>query len=120
LHAPGPQPEEGIGSLFSRLIDDGRELVRAETAVYREITLNRIVRSRTAIILAIVGLLLAQASVTALLVGLLFGLAWYLGPIGAGVVIAIVGLAIAGLLFRAALKRFAAVADLDSNNDKGI
>jgi hypothetical protein len=51
---------------------------------------------------------------------LLFGLAWYLGPIGAGVVSAIVGFAIAGLLFRAALKRFAAMADLDSNNDKGI
>jgi hypothetical protein len=120
LHAPGPQPEEGIGSLFSRLIDDGRDLFRAETALYREITLNRLVRSRSAIILAAIGLLLAQASVTALLVGLLFGLAWYLGPIGAGVVIAIVGLAMAGLLFRAAVKRFAAATDLASNDDKGI
>jgi hypothetical protein len=119
LLEPGPQPEEGIGTLFSRLIDDGRDLVRAEANLYREMTLNRLVRSRTAVILAVAGVLLAQASVTALLVGLLFGLAWWFGPIGAGVSIAAIGLLISGLLIRAALKRFAAATDLEDDEGKG-
>ena len=116
--APPPPPEEGIGTLFSRLIDDGRELVRSEINLYRELTLNRVVRSRTAVILAVAGVMLAQASVTALIIGLLFGLAWWFGPIGAGVAVAAVGLLISALLLRAAVKRFVAVSELDGDKDK--
>lgn len=111
--APGPQQEEGIGTLFSRLIEEGRDFVRAEIGVYRQITLNRLMRSRTAVVLAVAAILLAQASITALLVGIMFALAWWLGPIGGGVVTAVLGLLISWLLIRAAIKRFAAATDMD-------
>ena len=109
--APEPQPEEGIGTLFTRLIDEGRELVSAEINLYREITLNRLLRSRTAVGLAIAAALLAQASVTALLFGMVLGLARWLGPIGSGIVVAAAGLLAAGLLLRTALRRFAAATE---------
>jgi small-conductance mechanosensitive channel len=118
LLAPGPQQEEGIGTLFSRLIDEGRELVRAEIGLYRQITLNRLLRSRTAVVLAVAAVLLAQASVTTLLVGVLFALAWWLGPIGGGLVVAALGLLTSWLLLRAALKRFADATDMDDGEGK--
>jgi hypothetical protein len=106
-----PPEEEGIGTLFTRLIDEGREFVSAEINVYRAITLNRLRRSQTAVGLAIAAALLAQASITALLLGLVLGLARWLGPIGSGIIVAVTGSLTAGLLLRAALKRFAAATE---------
>lgn len=122
--APGPAHEEeigeeGIGTLFSRLIDEGRELVRAEINLYRQITLNRLLRSRAAVVLAVAAVLLAQGAVTALLIGFVLGLAQWLGPVGSGLVVAAIGLVIAALLLRAALKGFAAAAEPEGDKGSG-
>lgn len=111
--APGPQSDEGIGTLFARLIDEGRDLVRAEVELYRQITLNRLLRSRLAVALAITAVLLAQASVTALLVGLVIFMAFWLGPIGGGLAVGIGGLLICAILLRIAARSFAAAVEPD-------
>jgi divalent metal cation (Fe/Co/Zn/Cd) transporter len=112
LRSPATQPEEeeSIGALFAQLIDDAGTAVRAELNLYRTTALSHLVRARLAMIFAAVAVLLAQASVTALLVALAWGLARWLGPVGAGLAVAFAGLAISALLLRAAMKRFRAAA----------
>lgn len=117
--APEPTPEPGIGTLFSRLIDEGEDLVRAEIDLYREITLNRLLRSRTAVALAVGAVLLAQGAVTALFVALVLGFSRWLGPIGSGLAIAAIGLLVSALLLRSAMKRFAAAAKLQNGKESG-
>ena len=106
------EDDESLGALFAQLLDDAGKMVRAELKLYRTIAVRQLVRVRPAAILDVAGVLLAQASVTTLLVALAWGLARWLGPVGAGVVVALAGLAISGLLLRAAVKRFAAAAEL--------
>lgn len=115
--APGPQSEEGIGTLFARLIEEGRELVRAEIELYRQITLNRLLRSRLAVALAVTAVLLIQASVTALLVGCVLFLALWLGPMGSALAVCAIGLIIAAILLRIAVRSFARV--VEAENPKG-
>lgn len=113
--APGPETDDRIGTLFTRLIDDGGRLIRAEIELYRQISIHRLLRSRLAVVLAVTAILLIQGSVVTLLVGFAFGLARWLGPVGAGVVVCIAGLALAALLLRAAARSFAAAVDSENN-----
>lgn len=117
--APGPDSEQGIGTLFSRLIDEGRELVSAEIELYRQITLNRLLRSRTAVALAVTAVLLIQASVTALLVGVVLFLALWLGPLGSALGVCVLGLAIAAMLLRIAARSFDKVMAAENDEGKG-
>ena len=111
MDAPHEKREdETIGDLFGQLIEDGGDLVRAEVNVYRRLALLRLAQSRTPIILAICGLWLVQASVVALLVGLVLGLAPWIGPVGAGVVVTLVALGAGGLLLKIAVSRLSAIA----------
>ena len=114
--APGPDSDEGIGTLFTRLIDDGGRLIRAEIELYRQMSIHRLLRSRLAVVLAVTAILLIQGSVVALLVGFAIGLARWLGPVGAGIAVCIVGLAVGALLLRAAAKSFAAAVDPESDD----
>jgi hypothetical protein len=90
LRSPATQKEEeeSIGGLFAQLIDDAGTAVRAELNLYRTTALSHLVRARLAMIFAAVAVLLIQASVTALLVALAWGLARWLGPVGAGLAVA--------------------------------
>lgn len=112
---PGPETDERIGTLFTRLIDDGGRLIRAEIELYRQMSLHRLLRSRLAVALAITAILLIQGSVVALLMGFVLGLARWLGPVGAGIVVCVAGLAVGALLLRAAAKSFAAAVDPESD-----
>lgn len=108
--APGPtEPEEGIGTLASRLVEDGRTLVRAEIDLARQTALLRLARSRGPIMLIGAALLIAIGAAAALMVGFMFWLAFWIGPVAAAFAVAIAGLAVAGLLARVAAKRFSAV-----------
>ncbi len=88
---------DSIGGLAKRLAKDGRDYLSAEVDVYRQKALSWIPPVRLAAGLAIGALMLAQAAATTLLVFLGFWLALWLGPMGGGIVAAIIGLAIAGL-----------------------
>ncbi len=96
---------ESIGSLFGRLLVDGKACARAEVDIYRQKALSWVPPIRAAAILLVVALFLAQAAITTLLVGFGVWLGRWVGPFGGGAIAALVGLMIAGLLTRAALSK---------------
>jgi hypothetical protein len=89
-----PQPDDSIPSLVGRLIDDGEQFVRAELKVYRARLFARLDEARSAILLAIGALVLAQAVLVAALVGLLMTLRWLVGPGWATLIVVGGGLAV--------------------------
>ncbi|HWL47549.1 MAG TPA: phage holin family protein [Sphingomonadaceae bacterium] len=94
----GEADPASLGSLFSRLVADGRALLRAELDLYRSLALQRLTGSRRVAILAIAGLLVIAGSVTALLVGLVLALARLIGALWAAAAVGgggiLVGLAL--------------------------
>ena len=95
-----PVAEDSFVTLFTRLVDDAEDFVRAEVQLYRAEAFARLREGRTAIILLAVAFFLAQSAVVALLVGLLATLRRPLGPAGATAVVVAGALAIAGALVR--------------------
>ena len=90
MDAPVQDPrEESIGDLFGRLIDDGRSYARAEIDLLKEIARHRAERARTGLILLVGGGVLLLSSLTALILGLVLGLAALTGPLLAGTIIAV-------------------------------
>ena len=98
--APSDQSNEaaGIGSRFSRLIDEGRELVRAEIDLGKAIALSRFGKARVGLAMTAAGALLVPSAITTLLVGCVLGLRPIVGPFAAGLIVSLVTLGIAGLL----------------------
>jgi len=95
LDAPGRDPqEESIGDLFGRLIEDGRAYARAEIDLVREVARHRAGRARNGLIALAAGGLLLLGAFFAALLGAVLGLAALIGPLLAGVAVA---LALAGL-----------------------
>lgn len=98
MDGPAEDPQgESIGDLFGRLIDDGKTYAKAEVDLYRRIALHRAARARTGLIGLAVGAVLLMSSLTALILGLVLGLAELIGPLPAGLAIAAL-LALAGYL----------------------
>jgi hypothetical protein len=98
LDAPVHDPrEESIGDLVGRLIEDGRTYARAEIDLLKQIARHRAERARTGLVLLVGGAVLLLSSLTALILGLVLGLAALTGPVLAGLIIAVV-LAGAGYL----------------------
>jgi hypothetical protein len=100
-----PHDIETIGTLVGQLVADGKAFARAEVDIYRHKALAWVPPVRTAAILAVVALFLAQAAITTLLVFLGFWLSLWLGPLGGGVAAALIGLAFAGLLVWIAISK---------------
>ncbi len=89
LDAPADDPrEESIGDLFGRLVDDGRSYAKAEIDLYRQIALHRAGRARNGLIALAAGAVLLATSLTALVLGLVLGLAALIGPVPAGLAVA--------------------------------
>jgi len=111
LDGPAEDPrDESIGDLFGRLIDDGRSYAKAEIDLYRQIALHRAGRARTGLVALIAGAVLLLSSLTALILGLVLGLAELIGPLLAGLAIAAL-LALAGyVLIRFGLNGLRALA----------
>jgi len=111
-----PKPEDSIPQLVSRLIDDGEQFVRAELKLYRARLFSRLDEARTAILLGIGALVLAQAVLVAGLVGILLALRKYVGPELATVILVVIGLGLTALMAWLALrliKRATAIDDKD-------
>ena len=105
MDAPVRDPgEESIGDLFGRLIEDGRTYARAEIDLLKEIARHRAERARTATILLVGGGVLLLSSLTALVLGLVLGLATLTGPLLAGLIVAAGFAAVGYLLVRVGLK----------------
>lgn len=110
--------QESIGGLFARLADDAGALVRAEVEVYRAAGLHQLALSRRALIFLAAALLLGLAAVVCLLVMLAIGLSPWVGPIGAGLIVALCALGIAGLLARTGIRQFSSVTAEEAMEDK--
>ena len=89
MDAPAQDPrDESLGDLFGRLIEDGRTYARAEIDLLKEIARHRGERARNGLILLVAGGVLLLSSLTALILGLVLGLAVLAGPVLAGIIIA--------------------------------
>jgi hypothetical protein len=97
--------DNSLGALIASALADGRAYAEAEIAYWKTLALTRLVDMRGALVLALGGLLLAQAAAIALVVGLVMMLTPYLGPGLATLIVVIVATGIAALLARIALVR---------------
>lgn len=104
-----PRPDSSIGDLFSRLVDDGRDLLGAEAKLYKAIAQDRAARARPALIAIVAGGLLAFAGLIAALVGLVLGIGILIGPVAAGLVVFLVSAGVAWLLVRYGTRRLSAL-----------
>lgn len=87
---PGDPREESIPDLIGRLVEDGRAYARAEVDLLKQIARHRAGRARNGLILLGAGAVLLLSSLTALILGLVLGLAALTGPLLAGLIIAAV------------------------------
>ena len=97
--------ETSIADLAHQLVEDGRAVARAEINLYREIALYRANKAKTGMAAIAAGALLALAGLIALLVMLAIGLAFHVGPFGAGLLVAGIAAVLAFVLIRFGVAR---------------
>jgi len=91
LDAPVRDPqEESIADLVGRLIDDGRDVARAEVNLYKQIALRRSARAKSGLVQLVAAGILAWFAGLALTFGLVLALATLIGPLAAGLLLAAV------------------------------
>jgi pilus assembly protein TadC len=113
----GPEPGS-IAELLGRLVDDAEAFVRAEIRLYRVEAIHKVNSYRPLLALAIFGGLLAFGSVTLLLMALVFALAPYLGAAWSALIVALVALALSGLLIGVVAARIRRDLGDDSDEDE--
>jgi hypothetical protein len=94
---PGPHPpERPVGELVSQLIDEGKAYARAEIGLVKAVAAAK--GKALVIPAALFGaaFIFALAAVTALAVGVVIGLAKFIGPLAAGFIGMLIFAAIAG------------------------
>jgi len=80
--------EESIGELIGRLVEDGRAYAEAEVKLVKAIAEYRAQRAGRALALLGAGAVLLLSAVTALVLGAVTGLARYMNPFLAGLLVA--------------------------------
>lgn len=90
--------EASIPLLARQLVDDGKDFVQAEIALYRARFSARLGNAKTAAILAVVAIALAQGVLIAGLVGLVLILTAIVGAACATAIVVLAGLAIIAVL----------------------
>lgn len=100
MDSPAGNPERSLGELFGQLSDDARGYAAAEAKLYQAIARRRVGRARNGAIALAVAVLLANAALGVLLIGLSLELALHVGPALAGLIVALAVLGIAFFLIR--------------------
>lgn len=95
---PSAAQEPGVASLVGRLVDDSRNLVSAEVALYKAKAGERYAAYKSAAIYFAIAGVLALAALIALLVGLIMSVATLVGPLAATAIVVGVVLVIAAVL----------------------
>ena len=104
MDAPVRNPqEESIGDLVGRLIDEGREVARAEVNLYKQIALRRSTKAKSGLVQLVAAGILAWFAGLALTFGLVLALATLIGPLASGLALAAVMGAVAFVLLRKGL-----------------
>lgn len=101
--------EESIGSLVTRLVDDGKAYVRAEVAMVKQVARHRAARAKAGIGLLGIGIVCLLCALQALVLALVLGLASWIGPFGAGMIVFALFALIGLLAVRAGAKGLAAL-----------
>jgi hypothetical protein len=101
--------DETIGSLVSRLMEDGRAYARAELDLVKRIAAHRAGKAKSGAMLLGIGVTLLLCSLTALVLALVLGLATLIGPFAAGMAVFLVLAIAGGLLARSGAKGLAAL-----------
>lgn len=108
--ASGPQGEPTLRDLFARIIDDVANLVRAELNLYRQTAYRRAMRARAGAIALASGAAIVTAGLIALMLGIVLGLATLIGPIAAGVAVAVASGVVGYVLIRFGIAEIAKLA----------
>lgn len=90
-------PRESIADLCEQLVDDAKQVARAEAARVRAIVFRRMVKGRVAVLLAVASALLAQSASLVLLVGIMIFLRRYVGILGATAIVTATAIGISAL-----------------------
>jgi hypothetical protein len=90
--------QESIGALVSRLVADARAVVTAEITLYRAKSVSWLAQAKTIAIFGVTALILVNAAIIALLVGLILTIQTLVGPGWATAIVVLGTLVIAGLL----------------------
>ena len=91
MDAPVRTPQDdSIADLVGRLVDEGREVARAEVNLYRQIALRRSARAKSGLVLLVAAGILGWFAGLALTFGLVLALATLIGPLASGLVLAAV------------------------------
>lgn len=90
--------EETLPELVSRIVDDAKEVARAEVALVKAQALAKVAGYRTAAALFVAAYLVSVAALIALVVGLVLTLAPRVGPGWATAIVVAATFAVAGLL----------------------
>ena len=86
---PKPEaPDESIGDLVGRLVEDARAYAEAEFELYRAIAEHRAQRARKAVVALAIGWFLLIAAMSALSIGAMIALSLTIGPLFAGLAVA--------------------------------
>lgn len=108
-----------IGELLQQLVDDGKNAARAELILVRAIVRYRIGQAKYGAVAVSASLILALSSVIVLLLMLAQGLARYIGPVGAGLVVSGGSAIIALMLMKFGIRRLAILAGSEEE-DKAL
>lgn len=91
---------ESIGELFSRAVADGKVYASSQVEVVKQTALTGVDKGKSGVGLVVGGGLLAYAALIVLLVAIFTWLADEIGPLGAGLVVTGVTMAIAFLMIK--------------------
>ncbi|WP_158702995.1 phage holin family protein [Allosphingosinicella vermicomposti] len=109
MASAGQRPDDGIGDLVSRLIEDGKSYARAEVNLAKAIAQHRAGKAKSGAVLLCAGIALLLAGFIGLIVGIVMGLAPLIGPVLAGVAVLVVTGLIGFLLIRAGARKLAVI-----------
>jgi hypothetical protein len=101
---PPAEPDRSIGDLIERLFDDALAYGRAEFELFKARAIKLAENYVRAAVLFVVAAVFALAGIVTLFVGIAFGLARWLGPLGGAIASMLIAAAIAGLLVWIALR----------------
>ena len=90
--------EESLGEIVTRVVDNGKDYVRAEIAVVKATARSKVEALKPAAIYIVVAVFLLQAALTVLAAALGMAFAPWLGTAGGLAVGAVIVLAVVGLL----------------------
>lgn len=105
MASPPVEDRPSISDLVHRLVAQGGAFVKAELALYRAQAGQKAASAGVVAGLIGGGVMLAQAAVVALLVGILFAIAVSLGFLWATLIVVVIAFAVVALLFKLAFDR---------------